>query len=233
MKKRTLSRLLAAFLAVMLLAQSLCLTAFAEETTLEATPEAVTETEPVNETVINEIEVEEPVVEEPVVEEPVVEEPVAEEPVAEDPVAEEPVAEEPETKSEVIPVNIPAGSDAATVNRILTKALLVENADPNTAWEYECIGYSKLLKNTAWGSIKGFTSETSKWHITTTYTHTALADNEDGIYNVRVAGTTKTFTIHKLAKPQSSITLKQNVSLSMCYGEDGTPDIAATKEAIF
>ena len=46
MKKRTLSRLLAAFLAVMLMAQSLCLTAFAEETTLETTPEAVTETEP-------------------------------------------------------------------------------------------------------------------------------------------------------------------------------------------
>ena len=238
MKKRTLSRLLAAFLAVMLLAQSLCLTACAEETTLEATPEAVAETEPVNETVINEIEVEEPKVEEPVAEEPVAEEPVAEEPVveepvAEEPVAEEPVAEEPETKSEVIPVHIPADSDAATVNRILTKALLGENADPNTAWEYECIGYSKLLKNTAWGSIKGFTSETSKWHITTTYTHAALADNEDGIYNVRVAGTTKTFTIHKLAKPQSSIALKQNFSLPMCYDQDGTPDIAATKEAIF
>ena len=233
MKKRILSRLLAAFLAVMLMAQSLCLTAFAEETTLEATSEAVAETEPVNETVINEPEVEEPVVEEPVAEEPVAEEPVVEEPVVEEPVAEGPVAEEPETKSEVIPVNIPADSDAATVNGILTKALLGEDADPNTAWEYECIGYSKLLKNTAWGSIKGFTSETSKWHITTTYTHAALADNEDGIYNVRVAGTTKTFTIHKLAKPQSSIALKQGISLSMCYGEDGTPDIAATKEAIF
>ena len=233
MKKRILSRLLAAFLAVMLLAQSLCLTAFAEETTLEATPGAVTETEPVNETVINEIDVEGPKVEEPVTEEPVAEEPVVEEPVAEEPVAEEPVAEEPETKSEVIPVNIPADSDAATVNRILTKALLGENADPNTAWEYECIGYSKLLKNTAWGSIKGFTSETSKWHITTTYTHAALANNEDGIYDVRVAGKTEKFTIHKLAKPQSSIALKQDISLSMCYDQDGTPDIAATKEAIF
>ena len=248
MKKRILSRLLAAFLAVMLMAQSLCLTAFAEETTLEATPEAVTETEPVNETVINEIEVEEPVVEEPVVEEPVAEEPVAEEPVAEEPVAEEPVAEEPvveepvveepvaeepEVKAEATQVLIPAGSDADTVNSILTKALLGEDT-PDTTWEYECIGYSKLRQtNTAWGSIAGFTSETSKWHITTTYTHAALADNEDGIYDVRVAGTTNTFTIHKLAKPQSSITLKQNVSLSMCYGEDGTPDIAATKEAIF
>ena len=248
MKKRTLSRLLAAFLAVMLMAQSLCLTAFAEETTLEATPEAVAETEPVNETVINEIEVEEPKVEEPVVEEPVAEEPVAEEPVVEEPVVEEPVveepvaegpvaegpvAEEPETKSEVIPVNIPADSDAATVNRILTKALLEEDANPDTQWEYECIGYSVLkTPNTAWGSIEGFKSETGKY-IKTTYTHAALANNEDGIYDVRVAGTTNTFTIHKLAKPQSSIALKQGISLSMCYDQDGTPDIAATKEAIF
>lgn len=223
MKKRILSRLLAAFLVVMLLAQSLCLTAFAEETTLEATPEAVTETDPVNE-----IEVEEPKVEEPKVEEPVVEEPVVEEPVAE-----EPMAEEPEVKAEATQVLIPAGSDAATVNSILTKALLGEDT-PDTTWEYECIGYSKLRQtNTAWGSIAGFTSETSKWHITTTYTHAALADNEDGIYDVRVAGKAEKFTIHKLAKPQSSIALKQSISLSMCYGEDGTPDIAATKEAIF
>ncbi len=248
MKKRTLSRLLAAFLAVMLLAQSLCLTAFAEETTLEATPEAVAETEPVNETVINEIEVEEPKVEEPKVEEPVAEEPVAEEPVAEEPVAEEPVVEEPVVEepvaeepvveepvvnAEATPVLIPAGSDAATVNSILTKALLEEDADPDTTWEYECIGYSVLkTPNTAWGSIEGFTSKTGKY-IKTTYTHAALADNEDGIYDVRVAGTTTTFTIHKLAKPQSSIALKQNFSLPMCYDQDGTPDIAATKEAIF
>ena len=225
MKKRILSRLLAAFLAVMLLAQSLCLTAFAEETTLEATPEAVAETEPVNETVINET----------VINEIEVEEPVAEEPVAEEPVAEEPVVEEPVVKAEATQVLIPAGSDAATVNGILTKALLGEDAASDTKWEYECIGYSSVFKaqNTAWGSIKGFTSDTRKLGIKTTYTHAALADNEDGIYNVRVAGTTNTFTIHKLAKPQSSITLKQDISVSMCYGEDGTPDIAATKEAIF
>ena len=235
MKKRILSRLLAAFLAVMLLAQSLCLTAFAEETTLEATPEAVAETEPVNETVINETVINEIEVEEPVAEEPVAEEPVAEEPVAEEPVAEEPVVEEPVVKAEATQVLIPAGSDAATVNGILTKALLGEDAASDTKWEYECIGYSSVFKaqNTAWGSIKGFTSDTRKLGIKTTYTHAALADNEDGIYNVRVAGTTNTFTIHKLAKPQSSITLKQDISVSMCYGEDGTPDIAATKEAIF
>lgn len=147
----------------MLLAQSLCLTAFAEETTLEAAPEAVTETEPeiepVNEAVI-----------------------------------EEPEVEEPEVRADAIQVLIPAGSDADKISSILTKALLEEDADPDTTWEYECIGYSSVLKaqNTAWGSIAGFTSETSKWHITTTYTHAALANNEDGIYDVRVAGTTKT-----------------------------------------
>ena len=188
MKKRTLSRLLAAFLAVMLLAQSLCLTAFAAETTLEATPEAVTETEPeiepVNEAVIEEPEVEEPVVEEPEVEEPVVE---------------EPVVEEPEVSAEATQVLIPAGSNAATVNSILAKALLGENAASDTAWEYECIGYdkSKLLQNPAWGPIQGFTSETGRY-IKTTYTHAALADNKDGIYKVRAAGTTETFTIHNL-----------------------------------
>ncbi|MDY5923113.1 MAG: hypothetical protein SPJ32_03635, partial [Oscillospiraceae bacterium] len=185
---------------------------------------AVTETEPVNETAINEIEVEEPKVEEPKVEEPEVEGPVAEEPVVE-----EPVAEEPEVQSEATQVLIPAGSDAAMVNSILTKALLGKDANPDTTWEYECIGYYKRLKNTAWGSITGFTSTKKPF----TYTHAALANNEDGIYYVRVTGTTNTFTIHKLAKLQSSIALKQDISLPMCYGQDGTPDIAATKEDIF
>lgn len=166
---------------------------------------------------------------EPEVEEPEVEEPEVEEPEVEEPEVEEPVVEEPEVKSEATQVLIPAGSDAAMVNSILTKALLGKDANPDTTWEYECIGYYKRLKNTAWGSITGFTS--TKRLVT--YTHPALANNEDGIYDVRVTGTTNTFTIHKLAKLQSSIALKQNVSLSMCYDQDGTPDIAATKEAIF
>ncbi len=236
MKKRILSRLLAAFLAVMLMAQSLCLTAFAEETTLEATPEAVTETEPVNETVINEPEVEEPKVEEPVVEEPVVEEPVAEEPVAEEPVAEEPVAEEPvaeepvaeetvveepETESEVVPVNIPADSSVEQVNRILTTAILGESTETKN-WEYHCKGKTSLgiSGNASWGSIEGFTSEVittlfGKKH-TTTYTHLALAKNNDGVYKVRVAGNTDAeYTIEKSAKLQGSITLHESPSAAL------------------
>ncbi|MDY5923573.1 MAG: hypothetical protein SPJ32_06030, partial [Oscillospiraceae bacterium] len=232
MKKRTLSRLLAAFLAVMLMAQSLCLTAFAEETTLEATPEAVTETEPVNEAVINEPEVEEPVVEEPVVEEPVVEEPVVEEPVVEKPVAEvpvaevpvveEPVAEVPETESEVVPVNIPADSSVEQVNRILTTAIFDESTETKS-WEYHCQGKTSLgiPGNPSWGSIEGFTSEVitttlfGKKH-TTTYTHLALAANKDGNYQVRVAGNIDTvYTIEKSAKLQGSITLHESPSAAL------------------
>ena len=237
MKKRTLSRLLAAFLAVMLMAQSLCLTAFAEETTLEATPEAVTETEPVNETVINEPEVEEPEVEEPEVEEPKVEEleveepkveepkveePVAEGPVVEEPVAEEPVVEEPETESEVVPVNIPADSSVEQVNRILTTAILGESTETKN-WEYHCQGKTSLgiPGNASWGSIEGFTSEVitttlfGKKH-TTTYTHLALAANKDGNYQVRVAGNIDTvYTIEKSAKLQGSITLHESPSAAL------------------
>ena len=217
MRKRTLSRLLAAFLAVMLLAQSLCLTALAEETTLEATPEAVTETEPeiepVNEAVMEEPAVEEPVAEEPVAEEPVAEEPVAEEPVAEEPEAEETVAEEPETKSEVISVNIPAGSSVDEVNRILTTAILGENTETKS-WEYHCKGKPPVgfPGNASWGSIEGFTSTKKPF----TYTHPALAKNDDGIYKVRVADNPDTvYTIEKSAKLQGSITLRVNPSAAL------------------
>lgn len=212
MKKRTLSRLLAAFLAVMLMAQSLCLTAFAEETTLEAASEAVTETEPINETVINETVINEPEVEEPVVEEPEVEEPVVEEPVAE-----EPVVEEPETKSEVIPVNIPADSSVEQVNRILTTAILGEITETKN-WEYHCKGKTPSLGipgNASWGSIGGFTSVTGNI-IKTTYTHPALAKNDDGVYKVRVAGNIDTvYTIEKSAKLQGSITLHESPSAAL------------------
>jgi len=230
MRKRTLSRLLAAFLAVMLLAQSLCLTALAEEPTLEATPEAVTETEPetepVNEAVMEEPEVEEPEVEEPVAEEPAVEEPVAEEPVVEEPVAEEPEVEEPvaeepeveepETESEVISVNIPAGSSVDEVKRILTTAILGENTETKS-WEYHCKGKPPVgfPGNPSWGSIGGFTTVTGTL-IKTTYTHPALANNDDGVYKVRVAGNPDTvYTIEKSAKLQGSITLHKNPSAAL------------------
>lgn len=166
MKKRTISRLLAAFLSVMLVMQSFCLTAFAAEDTAATT------------------------------------------------------------------VQIPKGSTEAQVNQILTKALLAEDAD-TAAWEYECVGKSGLQKNTAWGSIEGFTSETRKYLIKTTYTHPALAKNADGMYQVRVAGTAQEYTIDKIAKAQSAIGLKENAEVSMVCKEDGSMDVDKTKTAIF
>jgi len=168
--------------------------------------------------VINEPEVEEPKVEEPKVEEPVAEGPVAEEPVVEEPVVEEPVAEEPETESEVIPVNIPADSSVEQVNRILTTAILGESTETKN-WEYHCKGKTPSLGipgNASWGTVAGFTSETSKLFVTTTYTHPALAKNDDGVYNVRVAGNIDTvYTIEKSAKLQGSITLHESPSAAL------------------
>ena len=61
---------------------------------------------------------------------------------------------------------IPADADLNQVKEILGKAL-VKNADQvdlsSLEWEYYCEGKNGLLKNTAWGSIEGFTSETGKY----------------------------------------------------------------------
>lgn len=80
--------------------------------------------------------------------------------------------------------------------------------------------------------MNGFESSTKKLGITTTYTHAALAANTDGQYQVRVAGTTKEYTIEKKAKLTSGIELNTGVSVALIYGEDGTLDAAATEDAI-
>ena len=137
---------------------------------------------------------------------------------------------------------IPAGTSADDVNRILAAAL-VDGFDQMTAdeqqaildkgFEYECEGKSVLFtNNTAWGSIGGFTSETGKY-IKTTYSHPALADNKDGDYKVRLAGTTAEVTLTKAEKLSSSITLKQDASVKLPYKEDGTLDFDALRENIF
>lgn len=160
MQKKTFSRMLAALLTVLLLTQTLCITAFAE----------------------NPVE-----------------------------------------------VLIPQGGDT---NAILTAAL-IPDATETKSWEYKCEGTSKIFtKNTAWGSVNGFESSTKSWGITTTYTHAALAANTDGQYQVRVAGTTKEYTIEKKAKLTSGIELNTGVSVALVYGEDGTLDAAATEDAI-
>ena len=130
------------------------------------------------------------------------------------------------------------------VNHALTRALVVgfdqmSEADQNAlldslTWEYKCEGKSKIgFSNTDWGSIGGFDSSTKKLGITTNYTHPALAKNDDGNYQVRVASTTAEVTLTKAEKLSSSIALKEGVSVKLPYKEDGTLDADALRERIF
>lgn len=132
-------------------------------------------------------------------------------------------------------VIIPAGSDTATVNEILSDALLGTGSQEE--WEYHCDGKSSIgTKNAAWGTVAGFTSEKKVVFTTTTYTHPALADNEDGEYQVRVAGTSDEYTIRKLAKeelPAADISFNDGASAALAYNADSSLNAAATKAAIF
>lgn len=130
------------------------------------------------------------------------------------------------------------------VNHALTRALVkdfdqMSEADQNEllgslTWEYKCEGKGKGLfgvsvTRTDWGSINGFTSVDKKIN----YTHPALAKNDDGNYQVRVAGTTAEVTLKKLEKIESSIELKQDASVKLPYNEDGTLNADALRAAIF
>lgn len=134
---------------------------------------------------------------------------------------------------------IPAGTDAAEVKEILGHAL-VANADEvdlqSLEWEYYCEGKDTSTgwtTNEAWGSVNGFTSEKKILFVTTTYTHPALADNSDGSYQVRLAGTDTEVTLTKAAKNSSSIVLNEGCSVNLAYNEDLSIDYDRMRENIF
>ena len=139
---------------------------------------------------------------------------------------------------------IPAGTSVGDVNRILAAALVdgfgqmtagEQKAILDKGFEYYCTGtYGNTGLNThdAWGSIGGFTSTHKPVLVTYTYTHPALADNKDGDYKVRLAGTTQEVTLTKAEKLSSSITLKEGVSVKLPYNEDGTLNADALRAAI-
>ena len=134
---------------------------------------------------------------------------------------------------------IPAGADAAAVKEILGQAL-VANADEvdlqSLGWEYYCEGKDTSTgwtTNEAWGSVNGFTSEKKGVFVTTTYTHPALADNSDGSYQVRLAGTDAEVTLTKAAKNSSSIVLNEGCSVNLAYNEDLSIDYDRMRENIF
>ena len=131
---------------------------------------------------------------------------------------------------------IPADADLNQVKEILGKTL-VKNADQvdlnSLEWEYRCEGKSGLLKNTAWGSIGGFTSETRNLIKKTTYTHPSLAANTDGDYTVRLKGTTTEVTLKKTQKLTSAISTKADTNVNLVYNEDGSINYDAVRQNIF
>ena len=131
---------------------------------------------------------------------------------------------------------IPSDATLEQVKELLFDALVVD-ANGKTAqeleWEYYCTGKNGLLTNDAWGSINGFTSEKKVVFVTTTFTHPALVNNEDGSYQVRLAGTTAEVTLTKAAKLSSSITLNQDASVALPYDESTQVDYEALKKNIF
>lgn len=131
---------------------------------------------------------------------------------------------------------IPEDATEADVKEILCAAL-VANADEVDAqsldWEYYCTGKNGLLTNDAWGSVNGFTSEKKVMFVPTTFTHPALAENSDGEYQVRLAGTETVVTLTKAAKYQGSVTLNENATVALPYTEDATVDYDALNEKVF
>ena len=150
---------------------------------------------------------------------------------------EAPVAEEgPDAELTDGMAIIPADADEATVKQALFDALVVnkEGLNPQDLnWEYYCTGKNGLLTNDAWGSINGFTSEKKVVFVTTIYTHPALSDNEDGSYQVRLAGTTAEVTLTKAAKLSSSITLNESMEVALPYTAEGTVDFDTLRANIF
>ena len=132
---------------------------------------------------------------------------------------------------------IPSNATLEQVREILGKALLT-NPDQqdleNLEWEYECEGKSStgLLKNTAWGSIGGFTSQTGNW-VKTDYTHPSLAKNSDGDYKVRLKGSTEEVTLTKAEKLTSAINLKDVATANLVYNDDGSVNYEAVRQNIF
>lgn len=138
---------------------------------------------------------------------------------------------------------IPQGADIETAKAAIAKALVV-NADEvdvkNLDWEYECEGKdkTKLQKNTAFGSLDGFTSTTTKkilWNtVTTEYNHPAFLENGEGDFKFRLKGSDEVVTLHRAYKYESSFVLKDApYEVSMAFNADQSYDFDATARAIY
>lgn len=133
-------------------------------------------------------------------------------------------------------VLIPSDATVDQVTEILNKAVIknLDNVDTSKIeWEYQCEGENGPLKNTAWGSIKGFKSKKNVVFVPTTFTHPSLAANRDGSYQVRIKDTNTEVTVTKAAKLNSAIEVNDNVEVTLPYDEDANVNYDALKENIF
>lgn len=142
---------------------------------------------------------------------------------------------------------IPAGTSKEDVDRILAAALVVgfdrmsgEEQDRilTGEWQYACEGKSAIsTKNTAWGPVTGFDSSKKFGLVTTKYSHPALSANEDASYPIRLKLADGTLTnevkVYKAQKPVSSITLKEDVTVTLPYNADVSINFDALRERIF
>lgn len=133
---------------------------------------------------------------------------------------------------------IPSGASQEQVKAALYEALVADKNEATNAdtleWEYFCTGKNGLLTNDAWGSVFGFTSEKKVVFVLTTFTHPALAGNEDRDYQVRLKGTDKAVTLTKKSALDSAIQVKETIQpVSLVYNEDVSVDYDAVREAVF
>lgn len=118
---------------------------------------------------------------------------------------------------------VPANATPEEVNHILSKALIANYDEVgDQEWEYECEGTFGFLKNTAFVSIAGGTSTNKR----VKYTHPALADNNDGTYKVRIAGTTTVVSFNK-DRFTPVINVADDISMNVVVNDDGSFDTAA------
>lgn len=138
---------------------------------------------------------------------------------------------------------IPEGAPKEKVNQILTRTLVagfdeMSKEDQDTLlstckWEYYCKSKASHWHEAkdAWGSVGGFTVQEKH----STYEFLALSDakTECKAYSVRLTtATDKTVQFTKEAMLDSSITLKEGVSVKLPYNEDGTLNADALRAAI-
>lgn len=142
----------------------------------------------------------------------------------------------PELKANSGEVIIKSDMTNDEVAQILNKALISNYDELDDAtkaslqWEYYCKGKNGWLTNAAWGSINGFTSTKKN----KTYTHAALKDADDGVYKLRLAGTTTEATLVKADKYSSTIAVNKEVTeIGLTFNADNTINYDALAQRIF